>query len=76
MDGAGRTADAWSGMHDAPAPLNEGRGDSLLLTHCTALTRWSDPRPPAYFRLEEAVGGELARLLLVALAGRHLRAAA
>ena len=47
------------------------RGSELLLEHCSALTRESDPRPPAFLRLEEALGGELARLLVGALATRR-----
>ena len=42
------------------------RGAGLLLAHCTAV---ADDREPAYARLEEALGGEFARLLVVALAG-------
>jgi len=42
-----------------------------LLAHCTALTRVADPRPPAYRRLEQAVGGEFARFLVVALVSRR-----
>jgi len=42
------------------------RGVDLLLVHCTAVT---GERPKAYTRLEQAVGGELARLLVFALAG-------
>ena len=30
-----------------------------------------DARPPAFDRLEHALGGELARLLVIALAGRN-----
>ena len=58
-------------MNDALAPLEGGRGPSLLLEHCTALTRAEHARPPAFYRLEQAVGGELARLLVVALANRR-----
>ena len=46
------------------------RGDSLLLVHCAAVF---DERPSAYARLEDAVGGELARLLVFALSGPHGR---
>jgi hypothetical protein len=42
------------------------RGAGLLLAHCTAV---ADDREPAYARLEEALGGELARWLVFALAG-------
>jgi hypothetical protein len=46
------------------------RGDALLLVHCSAV---NDERPSAYSRLEDEVGGELARLLVFALAGAHGR---
>ena len=42
----------------------------MLLVHCAAV---SENRPSAYARLEQALGGELARLLVFALAGRHGR---
>ena len=51
---------------DAP---REGRGTALLLAHCAALTE----REPARERLEAVVGPELARLLVLALCGRHGR---
>ncbi len=54
-------------MHDPSLPQGE-RGYELLLEHCTSLTRIAAPRTPAFQRLEEALGGELARLLTVALA--------
>ena len=56
-------------MHDASSPQGE-RGYELLLEHCAAVTRVSSARTPAFVRLEEALGGELTRLLVVALA-RH-----
>ena len=47
------------------------RGYELLRA---ALTEVDDSRPPAFRRLEQVVGGELARLLVGALASRHPRA--
>ena len=44
------------------------KGYELLLA---ALTEVDDPRPPAFRRLEQAVGGELARMLVGALAVRR-----
>lgn len=41
------------------------RGSNLLLVHCAVR---DDDRPSAYTRLEHKVGGELARLLVYALA--------
>jgi hypothetical protein len=55
-------------MTDAAAPTTGGRGSDLLLQHCNALTDDVE-RPPAYWRLEQLVGDELARMLVVALAG-------
>jgi hypothetical protein len=56
-------------MHNSSLPQGE-RGSELLLEHCTALTRIADLRPPAFLRLEQAIGNELARLLVGALATR------
>jgi hypothetical protein len=56
-------------MYDASSPQGE-RGYELLLEHCAALTRVPSARTPAFVRLEETLGGELTRLLVVALA-RH-----
>jgi hypothetical protein len=38
--------------------------------HCTALSGGSE-RPPAHHRLEELVGGELARMRIAALSARR-----
>jgi hypothetical protein len=46
------------------------RGDALLLVHCAEAF---EERPSAYVRLVDALGGELARLLLFALSGAHGR---
>ena len=46
-----------------PQPM---RGAELLLVHCAAV---SDDRPSAYDRLEQEIGGKLARLLVFALVG-------
>jgi hypothetical protein len=56
-------------MDDASPPQGE-RGYELLLVHCAAITRVSSALTPAFERLEQALGGELTRLLVVALA-RH-----
>lgn len=61
-------------MHHRSLPQGE-RGAELLLEHCAALTRMDDYRPSAFLRLEEALGNELARLLVGALARRGQRAA-
>ncbi len=64
-------------MKHSPAPhMDGGRGPELLLAHCTALAQPEGHRPPAFWRLEQAVGGELARLLVIALAGRYRTAQA
>ena len=57
-------------MHD-PSPPQGERGYELLLEHCAALTRASSVRTPAFERLEAALGGELTRLLVVALGRRR-----
>jgi hypothetical protein len=45
------------------------RGPGLLMAHCAALDY--EHRMPAAARLEQLIGHDLARLLLVALAGDH-----
>ena len=57
-------------MHERSLAQGE-RGSELLLEHCSALTRDADSRPSAFIRLEQALGGELARLLVGALASRR-----
>jgi hypothetical protein len=57
-------------MHDPSLPQGE-RGSELLLQHFTALNESAIPRPSAFLRLEQALGGELARLLVGALATRR-----
>jgi len=47
------------------------RGATLLLEHCAALDRFDESRPTARFRLELAVGGKFAHMLVGALAGDH-----
>jgi hypothetical protein len=47
------------------------RGSELLLAHCSALHRAADSRPSAFHRLEQAVGDDLARLLVRTLAARR-----
>jgi len=71
----GYEVDTRDGMNDALAPINGGRGSDLLLEHCAALTRVGAVRQPAYHRLEQEVGGDLARLLVGALAGRRRQGA-
>ena len=58
-------------MGDASVPPQGERGYELLLEHCAAMTRASPVRTPAFERLEQALGGELTRLLVVALARRR-----
>jgi len=54
----------------------QSRGVEMLLHHCLSLGRSDEPRTPARVRLEQALGGELARLLLHALAPAQRRGAA
>jgi hypothetical protein len=48
------------------------RGAGLLLLHCASV---GGERPSAYTRLEQKLGGDLARLLICALAGSQGRRA-
>ena len=50
------------------------RGFDLLLAHCTAVADEASERAPAFARLEALLGGDLARLLVFALAGHGRRA--
>ena len=54
-------------------PTDSARGQALLLEHCAALERLAEARPSARDRLQRVLGGELAGLLLRALAGDHRR---
>lgn len=60
-------ADIWKAMLHRSLPQGE-RGYELLRA---VLTEVDDSRPPAFRRLEQAVGGELARMLVGALAVRR-----
>lgn len=51
----------------AAAPPTGRRGHALLLAHCSAVSRLEKARPGAFERLEQQVGGDLARFLLNAL---------
>jgi hypothetical protein len=48
--------------------LRSERGLERLLEHCAALTRFSSARTPALERLEQALGGQLTHMLVIALA--------
>jgi hypothetical protein len=55
-----------------PAPSYNGapgRGPALLIAHCAALG--GEERAPVADRLRQLIGPDLARLLLLALAGDH-----
>ena len=43
----------------------------MLLAHCAAVDETSPTRTPVVVRLEEQLGADLTRLLLVALASHH-----
>ena len=47
------------------------RGSLLLLEHCAAMNRFDASRPSARARLERAVGGKFAHMLVGALTGDH-----
>ena len=57
-------------MNDRSTPIHVGRGPALLLQHCAILAGGDYGRLPAFHRLEQAVGGDLARFLVAALARR------
>jgi hypothetical protein len=59
-------------MPHSSLPQGE-RGYELLLEHCAALTRTAVPRLPAFVRLEQQVGNELARMLVGALIPRRVQ---
>lgn len=50
------------------APPHPTRGLSLILEHCARLSAVEQGRPSAALRLEQLVGGDLARLLMNGLA--------
>ena len=58
-------------MNAALQPHATGRGAGLLLAHCAEIAEVE--RTPPRERLEAALGGELAHLLVFALAGGHGR---
>jgi hypothetical protein len=51
----------------------QARALHRILEHCGRLTDDVDGRPTGPLRLRQALGEELARLLLAALAGDHRR---
>jgi hypothetical protein len=62
-------------MPDAFTPVLGRRGAVRLIEHCRGLTGGGDGRAPAFDRLEQTLGNELARMLVSALADRRTRAA-
>ena len=61
-------ADTWA----MPRPsLPQGERGSELLFECSPLSRSGDTRRPAASRLEEALGAELARRLMIALVAKR-----
>jgi hypothetical protein len=52
-------------------PPDDGKAVSRLLDHCSRVSGVAEAKPHARERLEAAVGGELARRLVGALAGDH-----
>ena len=68
MTGLPAPADRRSMTADTP---QTGRGPTLILEHCARLSREEHARPAAVARLRQAIGEELARLLLHSLAGDH-----
>jgi hypothetical protein len=74
----GAGADDLVGMHVTTAPEpGRGRAAARLHTDLQALARLDPDRPTAAERLEEALGPDLARMLVFALSrGGRVRAAA
>lgn len=56
---------------DAAEP--QTRAMTLILDHCARMTSLETMEPTASLRLRQAIGEELAKLLLNALAGDHRR---
>ena len=52
---------------DSAASARSAEG--MILEHCSVLERLDEPRTPAFSRLEQALGGRLAGLLVKALGG-------
>ena len=69
ISGNGSGGDEKRVMNAAPRTHAPGRGAGLLMAHCAALGDAPVDRTPAFTRLEAIVGGDLARLLVYALAG-------
>ena len=57
-------------MHAAATP-DDTRGLTLILEHCARLNGMEHGHPTALLRLRQAIGDELARLLVSALTGDH-----
>ncbi len=55
---------------DAATP-QPSRGLALILEHCARLNSIQHVGPTGVYRLQQAIGDELARLLLSALVGDH-----
>lgn len=52
-------------------PSQTTRGLALIIEHCSRLNSIQHVRPTGVVRLHQAIGDELARLLLAALVGDH-----
>ncbi len=62
-----------NGVDTAVTQTSKEQASDLLLRHCLALSAEDTTRPSAKLRLEEAVGPELARMLLASLSQSHRR---
>ena len=56
---------------NAASPPPTSRGLARILEHCAQLAGHDDRRPSGVMRLRQAIGDELARLLITALSGDH-----
>lgn len=62
-----------NGVNTAITQTSKEQASDLLLRHCLSLSAEDASRPSAKLRLEEAVGPELARMLLASLSQSHRR---
>jgi hypothetical protein len=71
MGGSSEPADNESAVIATAPPPTDGKAVSRLLDHCSRFGGLVETRPQGRERLEAALGGELARRLVGALAGDH-----
>jgi hypothetical protein len=65
------TADNEGAVNTATPPTIDGKAVSRLLEHCARVAGLAEVPPRGREQLEDVLGGELAHLLVGALAGNH-----